>query len=159
MKKITFTTILTLLVFSVCNYAEESIAIKNIQLNLEEKKLKTEFHIFLQKEYNPNDRFFLNNITKALQNNVIADGHNLNVIKTIFHDKVMIENIQDECNVVRKTGFISIDKSYEENLKDKLPGVPGPSWFIYFNISEKNEVYNISLRYFSVKSLYLKKYK
>ena len=159
MKKITLTTILTVIVFGIFNFADEPTAIKNIELNIEEKKLKTEFHTFLQKEYNPNDRFFLNNVTKALQNDVIADGHDLNVIKNIFHDKVMIENIQDEYNVVRKTGFISIDKSYEYNLKDKLPGVPGPSWFIYFNISEKNEVYNISLRYFSVKSLYMKQYK
>lgn len=128
----------------------------NASLSQEMLELKSEFNVFLKKSQRENSVIFLDQMIIAIENSVISEGVTLNQLNEVFSEKIIIPEITKGLQVVKDVGLLPLNGSYWD--KRKLPGVPGPSWFLIFRINEKKEVHRLSLRYMTVKDLYINWY-
>lgn len=144
-----------LIILLTCNFshAEDGSPAANVMLNPAETELKSAFANFLARKSDKDGGTFLKNTITALETRVISEGMELNFLKQIFSDKIIIPERTVESKIVRDVGMVPLQGRFWD--KTELPGVPGPIWFLIFDINKKNQVHHLSLRYMTVKDLYM----
>lgn len=150
--------IVILLISSNFCCAQDAQAKSDFILNPEMTQLKSAFaNFFAQKSDNDGGTFLKHTIT-ALENGVLTDGMELNALREVFSGEVIIPEITVDSKIVRNVGMVPLEGSFFWHKDKKLPGVPGPIWFLIFDINKKNQIHHISLRHMTIKDLYMNWY-